>query len=77
MDETIKSLSFENALKQLEEIVHELEQEEVPLEKAINLYQKGMELSKYCDEKLEHAENKMTKILNKENKTEPFNIEGE
>src|SRR5699024_649746 len=51
-------MTFETALKKLEKVVQELEKEEVPLEKAIELYQEGMQLSKSCDDKLKNAENK-------------------
>jgi len=68
-------LSFEKALEELEKIVEQLEKDDVPLEKAITSYQKGMELSKICDEKLQHAEEKMTQIINKENEREPFNVQ--
>lgn len=68
-------LTFEKALTELEGLVEELEKDDVPLEKAINFYQKGMELSKICDEKLQHAEEKMTQITNSNNETEPFNVQ--
>lgn len=71
-----KELSFEDAVKKLEEIVAKLEAEDVPLEKAINFYQEGMTLSKLCDDKLQEAQEKVTKILN-DNQEEPFEIQGE
>lgn len=70
-------LSFEDALKQLEEIVVKLEEEDVPLEKAIDFYQEGMKLSKLCDEKLREAQDKVTKILNEDHVEESFEIQGE
>jgi len=39
-------LSFEDALKQLESIVEQLESQEITLEDSVNLYEKGMKLSK-------------------------------
>jgi len=72
-----KQLSFEDAMKNLEEIVTKLEKEEIPLEKAIDLYQEGMNLSKLCDEKLTEAQEKVTKILNEDNEEEPFNVQEE
>src|SRR5699024_6223149 len=44
-----KELSFEEALEQLEEIVKKLEEPDVPIEKAIKYYEKGMELSRSDD----------------------------
>lgn len=77
MEEESNNISFEKALKNLEEIVHELEKEDVPLEKAIDYYQQGMKMSKICDEKLQSAEEKMTQIMKEDEKLEPFNLQGE
>ena len=54
--------SFEQALKELEDIVQRLEQEEVSLEESIELYQKGVKLSKKCSEILEKAELKIKEV---------------
>ena len=45
-----KELSFEECLKQLEEIVTKLENKDISLSDAVNNYQKGLELSKRCYE---------------------------
>ena len=45
-----KELSFEECLKQLEEIVSKLESKDITLDDAVNNYQKGLELSKRCYE---------------------------
>ncbi|MCA1054775.1 exodeoxyribonuclease VII small subunit [Rossellomorea aquimaris] len=66
MAKTNEELSFEEAMKQLEEIVDKLEEGEVPLEKALQFYQKGMELSKYCHDTLNKAENQLTKMITDE-----------
>ncbi|MCA1058175.1 exodeoxyribonuclease VII small subunit [Rossellomorea aquimaris] len=58
--------SFETAMEQLEEIVEKLEEGEVPLEKALEFYQKGMDLSKYCHDTLQKAENQLTKMMTDE-----------
>ena len=52
-------LKFEEALKQLSEIVKSLESGEVPLDESITLYEQGMRLSKQCAELLEQAEQKV------------------
>lgn len=75
MDEN--KLSFEEAVKKLEDIVAKLEEEDVPLEKAIDYYQEGMKLSKLCDEKLQEAQEKVTQILNDNNEEEPFELQEE
>lgn len=59
---TIESLSFESALAQLETIVRDLEQGNVPLEKSIELYSRGEALRKHCDSLLKAAEAKVEKI---------------
>jgi exodeoxyribonuclease VII small subunit len=61
-----EELSFEDAMEKLEEIVEKLEEGEVPLEKALQYYQKGMELSKHCHDTLNKAENQLTKMITDE-----------
>jgi exodeoxyribonuclease VII small subunit len=55
-------LDFEGAMDRLEEIVRELEHGDVPLEKAIDLFQQGMKLSQLCGSKLEQVERKIEMI---------------
>ncbi|CAM3239927.1 exodeoxyribonuclease VII small subunit [Asticcacaulis taihuensis] len=65
MTETAE-LSFEDALKQLEKIVSELESGSAPLEKSLELYQRGAELKALCEARLEAARLQVEKIsLNK------------
>jgi exodeoxyribonuclease VII small subunit len=52
--------SFEQSIKQLEEIVQELEAGDLPLEQAIRKFEEGMELSKFCTQKLEETEQRIT-----------------
>ncbi|MCR8847091.1 exodeoxyribonuclease VII small subunit [Rossellomorea sp. SC111] len=66
MAKSKEELSFETAMDQLEEIVEKLEEGEVPLEKALEFYQKGMGLSKYCHDTLQKAENQLTKMMTDE-----------
>ncbi|MFI8576705.1 exodeoxyribonuclease VII small subunit [Rossellomorea aquimaris] len=66
MAKSKEELSFEIAMEQLEEIVEKLEEGEVPLEKALEFYQKGMDLSKYCHDTLQKAENQLTKMMTDE-----------
>lgn len=54
--------SFEEALSRLEAIVNELEDESIPLEKSIELYEEGMELSKMCTQTLEEAELRIERV---------------
>ena len=48
-------ISFEKALKDLEEIVENLNNDDLDLEKAIAAYEKGMELKKICEQRLKEA----------------------
>ena len=59
-----KDIMFNQAMEQLEEIVRQLEQGDVPLEEALTLYQKGMELSKVCHDKLQNAEKQLVTMMN-------------
>ena len=59
-----KSDSFEKNLERLDGIVRELEDADLPLEKALQLYEEGMKLSEVCHKQLEEAEGKV-EILTK------------
>ena len=54
--------TFEQALKQLEQIVNELESGDIPLEKAIKKFEEGIALSKFCAEKLDESEKRITML---------------
>lgn len=58
-----QALSFEQAMEQLERVVAELESGDVPLEKAIELFQDGMKLSQLCSQKLEQVERKIEMLI--------------
>ena len=55
--------SFEQAMKQLEQIVQDLESGDMPLEKAIKKFEEGIQLSKFCTEKLDESEKKITILM--------------
>lgn len=56
------SLSFEDALRALEQIVRRLESGDVPLDESISLYAQGEELRKRCTERLQAAEARIQKL---------------
>ena len=58
----VANLSFEVALKQLEEIVTRLERGDVPLEESIAIYERGEALKKHCETLLKRAEARIEKI---------------
>lgn len=72
----VQELSFEQAMEQLEDIVRKLEEGNVPLEEAISIYKKGMELSKLCHDKLQDAEEQVAKLMTEEGERE-FRIQEE
>ncbi len=55
-----KKKTFEEAMGQLEKIVQELESGDLPLEKALRKFEEGVRLSKFCFDKLEETEKKIT-----------------
>ena len=58
--------SFESSLEQLELIVRELEQGELPLERSLELFEQGVKLSRECQERLSQAERRI-EILMRDN----------
>jgi exodeoxyribonuclease VII small subunit len=61
-DPQIAELSFEDALKRLETIVHRLESGEASLEESIELYGEGDRLRKQCEARLQAAQARIEKI---------------
>jgi exodeoxyribonuclease VII small subunit len=57
MSETVKD--FESAIAELETIVKTLEEGDLPLEKSLELFERGIELSRYCHGRLEQAERRI------------------
>lgn len=58
----IKGMSFETALKELEQIVTRLERGDVDLEQSIEIYERGEALRAHCDQLLKRAEAKVERI---------------
>ena len=58
----INTLSFEQALTELETIVRGLEKGDTPLEQSIESYERGVALKKHCESKLRDAQAKIEKI---------------
>ena len=67
-----EKVSFEDALRDLEEIVDNLNNDDLELEKAISAYEKGMELKKICEERLKEAKLRIENIKD-ENETNENN----
>ncbi len=59
--------TFEHSMKQLEQIVAEMESGDLPLEQAIKKFEEGMELSRFCSQKLEETERRITLLMRDKN----------
>ena len=70
----MEEMSFEQAMKNLEQIAQELESGNLNLEESLAKFEEGMQLSKKCNEILENAEKKITRLLEKEGKLEEENF---
>ena len=55
--------TFEQAIKQLEQIVQDLESGDMPLEKAVKTFEEGIQLSKFCSQKLDETEKRITILM--------------
>ena len=70
--------SFESSLEELERIVRELEQGELPLERSLELFEQGVKLSRECQDRLNQAERRI-EILMRDSQgrsvTRPFEAE--
>lgn len=62
-EKEIDSLSFEEALSELEAIVHQLETGKVKLDEAVIAYERGVKLKNFCEEKLKTAKSKIDLLV--------------
>ena len=62
-----KEMNFEEAMQELETITRELEKGDLSLDESVKKFEKGMEVSKKCNEILENAEKRITILLKQEN----------
>ena len=70
-----EKVSFEENIKELENIVKSLESGEVALDEAIDKFKEAINIANQCDKKLKEAQDSVNKILNKDGKLEEFSIE--
>ena len=61
-EKAVSELSFEEAIRELEQLVGQLERGDVALEESIALYERGAALKARCEAKLKEAEEKVAKI---------------
>ena len=64
-DKPERKFHFEKALEQLEKIINDLESGELTLDESIRAFEKGVELSRLCQKKLEVAEERVKKLIEK------------
>jgi exodeoxyribonuclease VII small subunit len=70
--------TFETSIKRLEEIVHDLEKGDLPLEDSLKVFEEGMSLIKFCSKKLEEVEQKVTMLVRESDEKyvhQPFDME--
>jgi exodeoxyribonuclease VII small subunit len=69
--------SFEASLEELEKVVKELETGDLPLDRSLELFSRGMRLSESCRKQLEEAETRVEMLVRKEGvyQAEPFQSE--
>ena len=72
-----KYKDYETAMERLEEITEQLEAGDPKLEEAIKLYTEGLEIAKFCTEKLDDAETKIKLIAEKNDRFEEEEFEEE
>ena len=74
----LKVKDFESALKSLEEIVVQLEGGDLALDRALELFEEGVKISRFCHTKLEEAERKVETLVKAADgtlKEVPFTVE--
>ena len=70
-----KQPTFEQHMRQLEQLVGKLEQGEVALDEALQAFEQGMKLVAVCKEQLALAELKVEKVMNAQGQTAPLEVE--
>lgn len=63
--------NFESSLDELEKVVKELESGELPLDRSLQLFSRGMQLSDTCRKQLEEAETRVEQLIRKEGTWQP------
>lgn len=72
-----KAIPFEEAVKTLEECVHRLEQDDLPIDEALQLFETGIKNVQRCQKALQSVENKIERLTRDQNQkltTEPLDL---
>jgi exodeoxyribonuclease VII small subunit len=64
--ESAEELTFEQAYQQLERVVEQLEQGDLPLDRSLELFERGMQLAKQCESQLDQAQQRVSQITGTE-----------
>ena len=64
-------VSFESSLDELEKVVKELESGDLPLDRSLDLFSRGMQLSESCRKQLEDAETRVEQLIRKQGAYQP------
>ena len=67
--------TFEEAVIELEKLVQTLEDGECSLDESMKMFEEGMKLSKYCNDKLENAEKRIVELVNENGKISEVEME--
>lgn len=72
----MENITFEEALKRLEDVVEKMESGEMGLEESIKIFEEGIELSLYCQQELKKADGKIQRLIkNLNNELELIDVE--
>jgi len=63
--------NFESSLDELEKVVKELESGDLPLDRSLELFSRGMQLSESCRKRLEDAETRVEQLIRKQGAYQP------
>ncbi len=59
----MKKINLEKSFKELSNLINQIDQEDIDIDKMIDLFNKGMTLTKLCENRLNEAEKKINKVL--------------
>ena len=72
----VTGVPFETSLTELETVVRDLESGDLPLERAIQLFERGMTLSQQCRRQLEEAETRVEVLVKRGSQVKPESMPG-
>lgn len=76
----MEKFDFEASMEELQQVVNKLEKGDLSLDESLEIFQRGITLSKLCAQKLDEVEKKVTILLEQDNgdiKEQDFLVEGE